>query len=115
MDDWINPPDGTIQELTADLKKLHSRLSDHVYNYEYFDRESEIEQLVAMAEDQNPELINDNAETAPSKRILKLIPEYSKVSGGVATVDVIGLDKIRAACRHFNEWLTELEALAVEE
>jgi len=86
-------------------------VSPEELNYEYLDRESEVEKLVAMAEEQNPELINDNAETAPSKRILELIPEYSKVSGGVATVGVIGLDKIRSACRHFDEWLTELEAL----
>jgi hypothetical protein len=51
---------------------------------EYFDCEKSIRNLITMVGDKNPELINDGKETAPSKRILKEIPEYDKVTAGVS-------------------------------
>lgn len=57
-----------------------------------------------------PEDINNNPATAPSKRILKLFPDYDKVSDGSIIADRIGLDKIRSECSRFNNWLTLLEA-----
>lgn len=62
-----------------------------------------------------PELINDNAETAPSKRIIKEIPEYGKKhvkpNAGPMIAQEIGLEIIRKRCPHFNEWITKLETL----
>ena len=58
-----------------------------------------------------PEDINDNADTAPSKRIEKLIPTYDKSLSGPLVALEIGLDKIRAECPRFNEWLIRLETL----
>jgi hypothetical protein len=62
------------------------------------------------------EKINDHPETAPSKRIEKLSGRYKKGDGQRAHAPVIvskiGIDDIRNACPHFNEWLTRLEALA---
>jgi hypothetical protein len=60
----------------------------------------------------SPEHINDNPITAPSKRILAEVPSYSKVAEGVLIAEVIGLDKMRAACPHFNGWIAQLESLA---
>jgi hypothetical protein len=54
-------------------------------------------------------LINDGFETAPSKRILKEIPEYDKVTAGVSVAGKIGIETLRAKCRHFSEWLAKLE------
>ena len=72
----------------------------------------EIQNLVKdVADSPNPELINDNPETAPSKRIIKQIPAYDKKSAGPIIANHIGLPVLRAKCRHFNEWLTELEKL----
>jgi hypothetical protein len=59
--------------------------------------------------DNNPELINENAETAPSKRILSLCDSYDKVNDGILILKEIGLAKLRKECRHFNSWLTQLE------
>jgi len=59
----------------------------------------------------SPEHINDSVLTAPSKRILSIIPSYSKVADGVLISEDIGIDKIRQECRHFNEWLTNIENL----
>jgi hypothetical protein len=61
--------------------------------------------------DANPELINDNPETAPSKRILSLCDTYDKVDDGILILKEIGLATLRKECRHFNEWLTKLEGL----
>lgn len=58
-----------------------------------------------------PEEINDNPNTAPSKRILKILPEYEKPFLGVLAADTIGLPVIRRECRLFDAWLTQLENL----
>jgi len=60
----------------------------------------------------SPEEINDNQQTAPSKRIKHLNPRYDKVADGVLIAKKIGLDVMRAECPHFNEWIGRLEALA---
>ncbi len=58
-----------------------------------------------------PEDINDNPETAPSKRICKEFPRYEKVFHGAAIANRIGIDLMRRECPHFNEWLTRIEQL----
>jgi hypothetical protein len=59
-----------------------------------------------------PEEINDAPDTAPSKRVIGLMPEYQKVLFGNLAILEIGLHKIRQACPHFANWLARLEALA---
>lgn len=62
------------------------------------------------------ELINDDPETAPSKRIKGIFPEYKKGSSVNAhayrIAQHIGLARMRQQCPHFNEWITKLEQLA---
>ena len=60
----------------------------------------------------NPEAIDDSPETAPSKRIRSLFPAYQKPLMGTLTALAIGLDRIRAKCPHFRDWLERLEARA---
>lgn len=81
-------------------------------DWEYLEHGDRIENLISMVGNQNPELINDGQLTAPSKRILKEIPEYDKVTAGVAVVGKIGLQTLRQKCIHFNEWLSGLEMLS---
>ena len=81
-------------------------------DWEYLEHDQAIARLTAMVADKNPELINDTPETAPSKRILKEIPEYDKVTAGVAVAEKIGLQPLRAKCKHFDEWVSLLENLA---
>jgi hypothetical protein len=78
---------------------------------EYFGRDKEITELAALMKDANPELINGGQDTAPSKRILKLIPEYNKVTAGKQIAKEIGINMLREKCRHFHEWLSKLEGL----
>ena len=78
---------------------------------EYFDYQSSINKLIKIVEKiDNPELINDNPETAPSERIIKLIPEYNKVIGATI-VGEIGIENLKADCKHFNDWILKLENL----
>ena len=60
----------------------------------------------------SPEHINDSPLTAPSKRILTIIPSYEKVADGILIAEAISLDIIRKECAHFNSWLTILENLS---
>ena len=61
------------------------------------------------------EEIDDHEATAPSKRIEKLFPTYRKGSGIRAHAPLIvrriGVDRLRQACPHFNEWMTKLEGI----
>lgn len=81
---------------------------------EYLGYENKLEALQKISNEISPEMINDGADTAPSKRILRVIPEYSKAIGGINVVSAIGINKIRKHCHHFNEWLNKLEALSQE-
>ena len=60
---------------------------------------------------ETPEDINDGVQTAPSKRLDKILPGYSKILKGPLIAENIGLDKIREECPLFNEWIGELEEL----
>ena len=59
-----------------------------------------------------PEAINDNPNTAPSKRILSLVTGYRKPIHGVIAAQRIQLSTMRASCPNFGRWLTRLEALS---
>ena len=58
-----------------------------------------------------PEDINDNHDTAPSKRIARIVPRYEKAVDGPLVAMEIGLTAIRAECPRFHQWVTRLEAL----
>ncbi len=58
----------------------------------------------------NPELINDSIETAPSKR-LERDTSYRKTTHGPNIASATGIDKIRAMCPGFDAWLSQLEGL----
>ena len=59
----------------------------------------------------HPEEIDDSPETAPSKRVTKVFPEYQKPLMGTLAVLEIGLEPIRDACPHFRSWLDALHGL----
>lgn len=59
----------------------------------------------------NPELINNNPETAPSKRLEQHILGYNKVVYGNIIAESVGLALIRSKCPRFNEWVLKLENL----
>lgn len=56
-----------------------------------------------------PEDINNNPNTAPSKRVLALYPGYRKVIEGTQAAKSVGIASMRMACHHFREWVEVLE------
>ncbi len=74
----------------------------------------EIEQLKTIAASEpSIEHIDDGEETAPSKRIIKVIPEYEgrKSSAGPDIAELIGVNTIREKSPHFDAWLSRLEQI----
>jgi hypothetical protein len=59
----------------------------------------------------HPERIDDDPETAPSKRLQDLFPRYDKMLHGEMIAHDIGLSRIRDACPHFDDWVTRLDSL----
>lgn len=59
----------------------------------------------------NPEIINNGAITAPSKRLERLIVGYNKIIYGSTLAVSIGLDQIRSKAVRFNHWIEILEAI----
>ena len=62
----------------------------------------------------SPEHINDSETTAPSKRIARILPEYSKTLNGIEIAKNTGVDKMAEECPHFKSWLENIKALARE-
>jgi hypothetical protein len=58
-----------------------------------------------------PEEIDDDPNTAPSKRIFRLFQQYQKVLHGSIASRRIGLLLMRQKCPHFDEWVMKLESL----
>ena len=70
------------------------------------------EKLLAIrSEFHTPEDINDDPNTAPSKRLANVFPGYSKAEYGPLIAKDIGLTRIREECPLFNGWLARLENL----
>ncbi|MCM1257743.1 MAG: DUF4276 family protein [Roseburia sp.] len=85
------------------IKCLRRILLEEVY-FEY--NLAELKECVK--EQNNPELINNGAETAPSKRILNCISCFDKANSGVDVLGKIGVEKIAENCRHFSDWINRL-------
>lgn len=69
----------------------------------------------ALEEIGNPELVNNNPDTAPSKRIIKAIEEemkhrfrYNKPSTGKYITEKVGMEELRRQCKHFDEWVEKI-------
>lgn len=72
-----------------------------------------IEQLQTIRDQfHTPEDIDEGRETAPSKRIEAIFPQYNKVTGGNLVALEIGFARIYAANPHFSAWVDTLRGLA---
>ena len=58
---------------------------------------------------QTPEHINGAYATAPSRRILKVLPKYIRTIDGIEVAKRIGLEKMAQECLHFGRWLKKIE------
>jgi Domain of unknown function (DUF4276) len=83
------------------------------FRYAFDDCDRAIEELKRItASFPTIEHIDDGPTSAPSKRIIDLIPAYYglKSSAGPDIAEYTGLPAIRAKCPHFDAWLTLLES-----
>lgn len=74
--------------------------------------EAAIETLQAVADKFGDiEKINDSKVTAPSKRIIEVIPAYErrKKTAGPRTAGLIGMPKLLEKCSHFADWIRTLQ------
>jgi len=81
---------------------------------EYFENSKGIQSLQAVLKEHkgNPELINENPDSAPSKRIIEVIPEYDKVNVGASIAGINGIEFLKQSCGHFRNWIEILEKLS---
>ena len=61
-----------------------------------------------------PELIDHGADTHPKARLHSLVGGYKETSDGPTLLEKIGIPAVRAACPHFDGWVSRLEALGKE-
>ena len=71
--------------------------------------QTEIESI--LHEYGEPEAINDNIETAPSKRLEKFSSAFKKISTGIAIAKSINITHIRGRCPLFDKWMSKIENL----
>jgi Domain of unknown function (DUF4276) len=83
----------------AAAKQLGELLGDEV--------EAKLREDVARAG--NPELVNDHPQTAPSKRLQRYCPGYTKTLEGPMAIEALGIDALRECCQHLDAWLRSLE------
>jgi hypothetical protein len=57
----------------------------------------------------SPEEINENYDTAPSRRLKAIFPEYQKVFHSQLILSGINVESLRSKCLHFDSWLSKLE------
>lgn len=62
----------------------------------------------------NPEEIDDSKATAPSRRIMDVVPEYEKPLYGVLSALYIGLEAMLASCPHFSSWWDRLIRASIQ-
>lgn len=76
---------------------------------QYPDRRREIRKLDKLIGQQfsSPEEVDRSH--PPSRRILEAIPGYAKTVDGIYVVQSVGIGALRQKCRHFGEWLADLE------
>ena len=89
---------------------LFSDLTWFEYFYDHHKKQIDALQNIAN-ECKAPEAIDDGEDTAPSKRIMSRLPDYSKATEGPIVAQLIGLKVIRSKCPHFDQWLSRLERL----
>lgn len=62
------------------------------------------------SEFESPEEINENYDTAPSRRLKTIFGNYQKVFHSQLILSKSNIENIRSKCPHFNSWLEKLES-----
>ncbi len=87
--------------LFSDIDVILNNFGDHEFSDQPY-------LLQTSSDFDNPEMINNGQITAPSKRLDRILENYSKVVYGSLLAQEIGLVKIREKCPRFNAWTNKL-------
>lgn len=60
----------------------------------------------------NPEMINNSKNTSPGHRLERIIKGYKKPLYGHYLAEAIGIQRIRAKCPRFDNWITTLISIS---
>ncbi len=72
--------------------------------------QKQADQLVAIRKKfSSPEHINNSYETAPSRRIKRVCPQYDKIVDGIQIARRIGIEKMLSECQHFASWIEHMK------
>ncbi len=82
--------------------------SDNAGFEAYYDEEISHATQDIINEYENPEDINSGPETAPSKRLMALIPDYRKVLEGNLIALEVGINSMLEKCPRFAAWVEKL-------
>jgi hypothetical protein len=93
-----------LHEIEAWVLADCSRLADLLGNSSGAARLAQV-----VAAESSPKMVNDGADTAPSKRIKSIYPKYGKTLYGPLVIADIGLEEIRRQCPHTDRWLSTIE------
>ena len=114
--------ESAVQEDIGNLQNLIFNLTLHEFEgllfsdisaFEGMTDNRSIEELQKIRDGfETPEHINDDYDTAPSKRIKKIIDTYAKTADGLMIAKSIGIDNISSQCPHFKNWISKLMLLA---
>ena len=112
----------TAMKHDIDDSRFHPYIQKHEFEALLFSSNAGFERYYSMAVARetekiiqnysNPEDINDAPQTAPSKRLLDLIPTYNKVADGNILALEIGIQTILQKCPRFQNWIETLIHLA---
>ena len=86
--------------------------TDHEITASVIPAREKTPELINIARGQEPEEINESPQTAPSKRLIQVFPNFRKTLHGPTAAKRIGLTKIRSKCPHFDNWMSQLESFA---
>ena len=106
IDDWRFLPYLQLHEFEALI------LAGLEYLPELYDvDEAQLGALAREVRKKGPELVNDGSQSAPSKRLMACIPDYNKLATGLLVTEAVTIPGLVAACPHFGQWVTQLQAL----
>ena len=90
---------------------LFNNLSSFEETFEASEFKDKKELIRILENYSNPEMINDQLETAPSKRLENLIEGYNKIVYGSILAENIGITRLREKSPRFDKWISTLEKI----
>ena len=106
--DLNSPPSFVPFIMKHEFEALLFSTNEHLPDAMNANAQERAQFLNVLREFHNPEEINLRRHLSPSNRILRIWPDYGKISSGITVLARIGVDTLRSRCPHFNRWVERL-------